>query len=745
MDYGIFIEIIEPVLGHPLNEEQKAVVLHENGPLWVVAGPGSGKTEVLVIRTLKLIFVNKVDPKSIIITTFTKKAAKNLFDRILRYANHIFTRFPDLHQEINLHSLRVGTLHSLCSDIMLESKTPAYENYRLLDDNEQYLYVYEHSDLAKDGPKYISIWEKFDFLFQGFDAITERRGWGNREYPPNKWRRTDATVSIFNRIVEDLVDINKMKNADEHWKLLGEAYEQYTASLESHHRCDFAHLQLKFLDFLNSRLGETFLNGDESAIHPGIKYVMVDEYQDTNPIQEKIYFKLAEGNSNLCIVGDDDQALYRFRGGTVDCMVTFNEACETYLGLSGSDITPRFLNTNYRSHASIVAYYNDYINSFEVMNYRGARVANKPSLIAESSINGAYPSVAYIEGRIIPDTAQIFADFVKYLLDNSVISDPKQCALLMRTVRETPRNAGEFAEALQRVGINPYNPRSRTLLSQEEVVILLGAFISIIDPELTALGEIRGAGIRTLIEGWVQNYQDNIGSFPELADYVSKSIMSIQSSELNKWLDVSILEIFYRILAHEPFLTWADDPERSYRLGKISSILETYSAIPYGSSSVTRGNLKSSSTKPGEISLSWRRRFYYSLTGLLASKGLNDPEDESIICPPGRLPIMTVHQAKGLEFPFVFVYGLNRSQNIDPSILLESILFEFSPRTSIRSFNDDDRAKQDLIRFFYVAYSRPEYALIHLASTSQLKTGFGFLNNQAKIFKQHVQRIRRDN
>ncbi len=138
------------------------------------------------------------------------------------------------------------------------------------------------------------------------------------------------------------------------------------------------------------------------------------------------------------------------------------------------------------------------------------------------------------------------------------------------------------------------------------------------------------------------------------------------------------------------------------------------------------------------ISFRWSQNFYYSLIGLLASKGLNDPEDEKIICPPDRLPIMTVHQAKGLEFPFVFVYGLSQNAKPDSSILLEDTLSLFRQNPSLISFNPKQRAEQDLIRFYYVAYSRAQYALIQLVPKNHFKNGFGFMNQDHRSFRQSV-------
>jgi len=746
MNMQQLLQIVQPVLGYPLDpKEQIPVISQANGPLWVVAGPGSGKTEALVVRTLKLIFVDRVSPKSIMITTFTEKAAKNLFDRILNYASHIFQNDPALQQAIDIHSLRIGTLHSLCNDIMLEYRHPGYENYRLLDDLEQYLFVYEHSDLVQDNStNYLPLWQRFDYLVSHWDYITDSAGWGDRTRPPNRWRRAKAAVSIFNRIVEDMIDLNQMRNQGGVWQLLSDAYEDYMCNLEDHGRCDFAHLQSKFLEFLNSLLGDLFLSGDGSERHPGITYVMVDEYQDTNPIQEAIYLKLTESHHNLCVVGDDDQALYRFRGGTVDCMVTFDRACARRWGISPNQVTKKFLSANYRSHPDIVRYCDDYIKSFPVMGLSGARVAGKPVLVSKGGISGNYPAVGYVTGKTIEETADNFARLVRDLLDN-IIQLPSQCALLMRSVRESPRYAGPFAEALRRVAIQPYNPRSRTFLKQEEIMTALGAFVSVIDPNLAAnptsaaLSSIKGPGIQRMVEGWVREYQRITATNQALSNYVSQSLAYIASQAPNSWLGVNILEILYRILAHEPFSTWENDPERSYRLGKLTKIFETYASVPYpGSPGSTRGNLRTSNVSQGEVSFGWRQDFYYSLVGLLVSEGMSDPEEEEIICPEDRLPIMTVHQAKGLQFPFVFVYGLNQRPSQESSVSLEDDLSQFRQNPSLLAFSQQQRTEQDLIRFYYVAYARAQYVLVHLAPQAHLKGGFGFAGRDVHRFQQSV-------
>jgi len=745
MDFNEYIRTAESILKHTISDEQKAIVEHDNGPLWIIAGPGSGKSEVLVLRTLKLILVNNVNPKSIIITTFTEKAAKNLFNRILNYYIEILALCPE-HTNIDIYGLRIGTLHSLCNDIMLEYKYPEYENYRLLDDIEQSLYIYEHSNFVRGtNESYLPLCIRLHYLFDQFDPITGSKGWSNHERLPNRWRRCKGAVSLFNRIVEDDIDLNLMNTAGEPWKTLLTVYNEYVRSLEENRRCDFAHLQRKFLDFLNSPFGSLFLQGNNSDTHPGIRHLMVDEYQDTNPIQEAIYFKIAENGHNICVVGDDDQALYRFRGGTVECMVNFDKKCGQQYGLHFDyERWQKFLSNNYRSHKYIVQYYDRYINSFEAMKMDGARVRGKPPLNAESSIDGEYPAVAFITGKTIEDTANKFAFFVRDLLKNNVIQNPNQCALLMKSVKESPQNALHFATALRSIGIMPYNPRSRTFLNQIEISSALGAFISIIDPGMNALEDVKGDGINDKVRDWVESYKTLAHKNQELRDYVNSSIESIRNKPRNTWVDVSILDIFYRILSHEPYITWKDDSEKSYRLGKLSGLFEAYSSIPLphvpGSN---RGFLKTSSEIDGQISIRWRKQFYYSLTGLLVSSGINDPENEADISPIDRLPIMTVHQAKGLEFDFVFVYGLNQSaKEKEATISLENDLAQFRRTPSLSQFNGLEKSRQDLIRFYFVAFSRAKYALIHLVPKNHFKNDkFGFIGKNTKDFRKNVKNL----
>ena len=766
MNLNEMLTIIEEQSGRQLNDEQKAVITHGSGPLWVIAGPGSGKSEVLVLRCLKLACIDKVPPKSIILTTFTEKAAKNIQDRLMIYKNDL-DQVEESLRKIDLFQVRVGTLHSLCNDIMQEYRYVEYQNYRLLDDIDQLLFVYEQSVLASNRPPrnlHLPLWRHFHLLAARYNRAGYQ--WRpSQQYLPHRWIRANATVQLFDRIAEDRVDLLQMQAEGGIWETLASAYDAYRRILESNRSCDFAHLQLKFLDFLDTPNGSRFLEGDGSPDHPGIHYVHVDEYQDTNPIQEEIYLRLAQRSPhNLCVVGDDDQALYRFRGGTVECMVNFDRACESAWG-SQAQAHQQHLFTNYRSHPKIVNWCDEYIRSFNVMTRHGARAPNKPSLLPDSQWGtnrnskgasiGNYPTVSYLVGPNENDVANHFAELVKGLLDNEVVTDPSQCVLLLRSTRATPKAAAPYQAALAQRGIQVYNPRARTFLEQPEIQTALGALVKILDPDRTELAKIKTRGVKNAIENWIQIYVEQAEQHSECSNYVNRAIERIKQTPANETVTQSasqdarqspatIQEIFYHLISFEPFATWQQDAEQTIRLGKLSKVLESYCTLPFlGSVGSNRGNLRTDHQVGGQINSAQLNHLYYSLVGLLVSEGLNDPEDEEVICPQGLFPIMTVYQAKGLEFPFVFVAKLGvQNPQIGAELLLEDAMRPFRRNPPPSVFAAQERAAQDWVRFFYVAYSRAEYSLVMLTTDNEFRNqGIGFGDYGRDWFARKTQQL----
>lgn len=732
MDLQTFHANLDNSRGHGLNSKQREAVDHGDGPLWLIAGPGSGKTEVLVTRTLKLLVVDGLPAKSIFITTFTKKAARNIEDRMAVCMAALEAGDAAL-AKVDLSDLRVGTLHALCNDILQEYRYSEYQNVRLMDDVEQSLFVYRKAAIARYED--LAFWSFFDY------CVPE---WSPKSgYAPGRWKRVKAAITLFNHIVEDVVDLAVLRAAGGPWAQLAGFYEQYVAALKEQYRCDFAHVQRRFLDFLGTASGAAFLCGDDRR--PALSNVLVDEYQDTNPIQERIYLSLAsQPPHNIAVVGDDDQALYRFRGGTVACMIGFDDACQSAFGVSAK---PLQLLKNYRSHERIVTFCNDYIASIPEMTADGVRAPGKQPVEAGSSVVGAYAAVCWLHTRKAGDLGEAFAEFVQdHLLADGIISDLSQCVLLLRSTRDSPGNAGPFLRALEKRNIEVYNPRSRSFMDADEVQALLAVITNLVDPDLTykslwPQNSGRSNPTSDAIDGWFARYQQLVQSvdMSAVTVYVKESLHRIEQLAAKSpgrpiahdTNPISLLEVVYRVLALEPFVSWRTSPERNLRLSKITRLVEGYHSLSM--------DLLWANDAGTGLSDSVRSNFFYMLASYLVDAGIDDDEDEEVIVPMGKLPFMTIHQSKGLQFPVVFVAGLGKDGREGASQRLEHELAPFRQDLYPRPHHTlEALVTQDDVRLWYVAYSRAESALVLIASQDQLKGSSAIPGRDWKTFRSTI-------
>ena len=267
-----------------LNDAQRAIVGHLDGPLLVIAGPGSGKTYSIVLRALNLLLLEKAQPRQLALCTFTEKAAFEMRDRLAAAARKVgYTG--------DLSELAVSTIHSFCNRVLTwhRHRTELGHSFDTLDELTQLLLIFEHFDEIVGPP------ENDRFLGK----------WKTR------WTAIEGARGYFDKITEELVDLEQLAaSTDPFLAAIGNAYRRYERALLDANRTDFAHLQRLVYDLL----------GDSStadAVTRDLRYVLVDEYQDTNYIQEQLLLKLTETSRNLCAVGDEDQSLYRFRGATV--------------------------------------------------------------------------------------------------------------------------------------------------------------------------------------------------------------------------------------------------------------------------------------------------------------------------------------------------------------------------------------------------------------------------------------------
>lgn len=306
------------------NKAQREAISAVEGPVLITAGPGTGKTFTLVQRAIYLIQERNVKPEEIFMATFTDKAAKELLTRI---TNELESRGIS----VNINEMYIGTFHSLCLRIIKEhlEYTCLKKNFRMLDDFEQSYTVFQH--MYK--------------IFQNIPNI-------DLILPSGAWRRSVEICGLVNKLSEEMIDPYELqKDEDKEIVALGQLLEDYHKMLDDENLIDFASIQTEAYRLLIDNPNIL------KEIRDQIRYIMIDEYQDTNYIQELIVFLLSGDNKNICVVGDDDQSLYRFRGATIRNILEFpkkfnNNKCKIIQ-----------LVENYRSNSDIVDFYNKWMQT----------------------------------------------------------------------------------------------------------------------------------------------------------------------------------------------------------------------------------------------------------------------------------------------------------------------------------------------------------------------------------------------
>ncbi|MDP9474403.1 MAG: ATP-dependent helicase [Actinomycetota bacterium] len=470
---------------------------------------------------------------------------------------------------------------------------------------------------------------------------------------------------------------------------LGAAYLRYEEALFAENRVDFAHLQKLVHGLL---LDE----GARERIASPIRYVMVDEYQDTNYVQERVLGMLASGSGNLCVVGDEDQSLYRFRGATVRNILEFPER---YPGAREVKLT-----TNYRSHAKIVSAYDRWMASADWENRDGGRPFRYRKTVVPdpNTEHPDYPAVFSVWGQDATDEASRFADMVAYLKAQGVVEDYSQVALLLHTVRMD--HSGPYIEALKKKGIPAYCPRARAYFENEEVRLLVGAFAAIFGWHGEGRGDLKGGALNELAayaDRCLVELASRFAPPHPLGEAVRRYAEEIAGLGRADALDARPADYLYGLIAVDPFPALVGDENRARNLAIFSQLLNAFERY-YHYTVVTGANRKS-----------LRLNLFNSFLRLLHEGGINEYEDPEQPFPKGHVQVMTIHQAKGLEFPVVAVgsldAGLSSPKGIDRDLGPFYHRPPFEPEARITDF--------DRMRLHYVAFSRPEKVLALTCAT----------------------------
>ena len=605
-----------------LNNSQLESTLQMDGPMIVIAGAGSGKTRVLTYK-IAYLMTEGVDPFNILALTFTNKAAKEMKERIATIVGN------------EAKNLWMGTFHSVFARILrIEAHKIGYtSNFTIYDsDDSQKLVsrIIKEFNLDKDQYKYKSIFSRISSMKNSF--IT-----------PNNYLNN-----------EELLLSDKISNRSKFYQI----YNEYVERCFKAGAMDFDDLLLKTNELLNSY-------PDTLSKYQNIfKYILVDEYQDTNHSQYLIIRALSDKFQNICVVGDDAQSIYSFRGANINNILNFQK--------DFPDSKIFRLEQNYRSTKNIVNAANSLIENNQKRLKKNVWTENESG--EKISVNKLLTDGE--EGRFV--ASSIFENKMQSQLQNS------DFAILYRTNAQSR----SFEDALRKKNISYRVYGGLSFYQRKEIKDVLAYLRLLINPDdEQAFKRIinfpaRGIGQTTLNKIAVEAKNSSVSDYIFIKDLL-KSSEILNNSTKNKLLDFVIMiesiknkiehadvfDITKEVLKQSGLYNLYKNDESLEGINRIQNIEELLNGIK----DFVENNEKSQASVSS---------FLQDVA--LATDQDNDTNDNN------KVSLMTVHLAKGLEFPYVYIVGLE--ENLFPSAM----------NLNSRAELEEER------RLFYVALTRAE-------------------------------------
>ncbi|MDY4839022.1 MAG: DNA helicase PcrA [Lachnospiraceae bacterium] len=628
-----------------MNDRQKEAVLHTEGPLLILAGAGSGKTRVLTHRTAYLIEEKGVNPYNIMAITFTNKAAGEMRERIDELVGY------------GSESVWVSTFHSTCVRILRRyiDRIGFSTNFTIYDADDQ-------KTLMKDICKRLSIDTKIYKEKMFLNVISHLK---------------DELVDPITFSLQAQGDYVKQKQA--------QVYQEYQAALRNNNALDFDDLIVKtvelfktdaeVLDYYNERF----------------RYIMVDEYQDTNTAQFQLIRLLAKKYKNLCVVGDDDQSIYKFRGANIYNILNFEKEFP--------DAEVIKLEQNYRSTGNILNAANGVISN---------NVGRKEKVLWTENEEGE--KIDFKEF----DTAYEEADYVAGDIQKKVKKGQyhyKDCAVLYRTNAQSRLFEERFI-----VSNIPYKiVGGVNFYARKEVKDLL-AYLKTIDNARDDLAvrriinvPKRGIGATTLnrvqdyaIEKEINFYTalkmaEDIPSLGRSAAKIKPFVTFIQAMR-SKLEFLSPSQILEDIIEETGYVAELEAEDTDEARARIENINELVSKV------VSYEESEENPTLSG----------FLEEVALVADIDSLDDESDYVV-------LMTLHSAKGLEFPQVYLAGME--DGLFPSYM------------SITSDNPTEEIEEER-RLCYVGITRAKKNLAITAARSRMIRGETQYNRVSRFVKE---------
>lgn len=630
-----------------LNEPQREAVYHTDGPLLILAGAGSGKTRVLTHRIAYLIDERGVNPWNILAITFTNKAAEEMRQRV----DHLVS--------FGAESIWVSTFHSACVRILRRFiDRLGYENHFTIYDTD------DQKTLIKEVCRKVDVDTKVYKERSLLSAISYAK---NEMILPDEYEMNAGG------------DFAKLK--------IAKVYREYEAQLKANNALDFDDLLVKTVQLLQTQ-PDVLENFQER-----FRYIMVDEYQDTNTVQFQLVSLLAGKYKNLCVVGDDDQSIYKFRGANIRNILDFEHEYPNAKVIK--------LEQNYRSTGNILNAANSVI-----ANNRGRK---EKSLWTE---NG--------EGELIRfrqfDTAFDEADFIGEDIKSSVRQGGayNDSAVLYRTNAQSRLLEEKF------IAMNiPYKiVGGVNFYARREIKDLL-AYLKTIDNgrDDVAVRRIinvpkRGIGLTTINRIQESASERGIGFYeallaPDLIAGVGRSASKLDSfaaliEYFKTQADVmSITDLLQEVIEKTGYVESLENEDKDEAKTRKENIDELISkAATYEEECQDRQE---------EVTLSG----FLEEVALVADIDSLDEEQDYVV-------LMTLHSAKGLEFPRVYLAGME--DGLFPSYMI------------INSGDREDLEEER--RLCYVGITRAEQELILTSARRRMVHGETQYNPTSRFIKE---------
>ncbi|MEK0422593.1 MAG: hypothetical protein RLZ95_503 [Bacteroidota bacterium] len=624
-----------------LNERQKEAVLHLKGPLMIIAGAGSGKTKVLTSRIAHLMNVG-VDAFNILALTFTNKAAAEMKERVEKALRNTEAR-----------NLYIGTFHSVFARIL-------------------------RAEASKLGyPQSFTIYDSDDSKSVLKQVINDM-GLDDKLYKPNiVLNRISSAKNALVGAAEYAMDtFLKQEDARSNRPQIAEIYASYVARCFKSGAMDFDDLLFKMHELLRD-----FPDVLHKYQHK-FKYILIDEYQDTNPVQYQIAKLLAAVHENLCVVGDDAQSIYSFRGATIENILQFQKDYD--------DVKLVKLEQNYRSSKCIIEVANQVIKNNKGQIPKELWTDNdegdKIKLVRTMTDNE--------EGKFVADAIQ------ENKLRNHFYN--KDFAILYRTNAQSR----SFEESLRRTGIAYKIYGGLSFYQRKEVKDFI-AYLRLIanSKDEEALKRIinypvRGIGKTTVEKCLVLAGENNITFFEVLEKAKGFGFKAGTLTAIDEF--VTMIKYF------QNQLTKHNASEVAVQVGKHTNIVKelfndksTEGLARYENVQELLNSIKewteSPSNEDGELGDKSLGSYLQQITLITDADNDNNNED--------TVKLMTVHAAKGLEFDCVFVVGL------------EETLFPSGMSVNTREELEEER------RLFYVAVTRAKKHLWLTYANSRYRFG----------------------